>query len=106
MRKLCGDGLPTTNYFSLCSVYLLEYEKILKESEIRNKPLRDLVMESHLKNEKKLEDSFKKIEKVSSSLQENNYISPTETMEKSLEKVNAEIVIPKNKVIFINFRWF
>lgn len=37
------DGLPMSNYFELCAVYLLEYENILKENKIRDKNLKELV---------------------------------------------------------------
>ena len=37
LRKLCLDGLPTQNYYELCAVYLLEYDK-----KIRIKALKEL----------------------------------------------------------------
>lgn len=43
LRKLCGDGLSTTNYFETCAVYLLEYEKMLKDDETRQKSLKELI---------------------------------------------------------------
>ena len=30
-RKLCSEGLPTSNFFELCSEYILEYETIHNE---------------------------------------------------------------------------
>lgn len=43
LRKLCGEGLPMSNYFDSCSYYILEYEQLMKESTIRNKPLNELI---------------------------------------------------------------
>jgi len=55
LRRLCSDGFPTNNYFDLCAYYLLEYETIIKNKEIRDKPLKDLVEESNFK-EKEIEE--------------------------------------------------
>jgi hypothetical protein len=43
LRKLCLDGLPTQNYYELCAVYLLEYDKKINEKNIRTKALKELV---------------------------------------------------------------
>jgi hypothetical protein len=60
--------LPNQNYYELCAVYLLEYEKILKGNKIRTTELKDLVKippakTSEGKNENQV--GLEKTEKIS-----------------------------------------
>jgi hypothetical protein len=60
VRKLCNDGLPSTNYFELCALYLLEYEKLLKENNIRNKSIKQLIYDEEKdKTKRKIKDESK-----------------------------------------------
>jgi len=63
------DGLPSQNYYELCAVYLLEYEKIMKDNKTRHKELKDVVKKSPDKiddtSEKKMKkDKYKLRKKV------------------------------------------
>lgn len=72
LKRLCVDGLPSKNYYELCAVYLLEYEKIVKDKKTRNSELKDLVRKSpHKINESNYENqiiSEKKLKRGKSNL--------------------------------------
>jgi hypothetical protein len=79
LRKLCADGLPTVNYFELCAFYLLEYEKLMKDNNIRTKSLKELVNTAAKQTQEiKLEEGEKNNKKYTNK--------------------NANEIIPKNKV--------
>jgi uncharacterized membrane-anchored protein YhcB (DUF1043 family) len=60
LRKLCNDGLPSTGYFELCALYLLEYEKLLKDNNVRNKTIKQLIMDDEKdKTRRKIKDESK-----------------------------------------------
>jgi hypothetical protein len=108
LRKLCHDGLPTNNYFDLCSVYLLEFENMMKDNEIKNKPLKQLVFETQEKQTtlntgkpRKSPSINKPIENSLSKIAPINIIPKTKVNLKSKEfsVVNFNIEIDNNRAI-------
>ena len=59
VRKLCNDGLPTNGYFELCALYLLEFEKLLKENKYRNKTIKQLINDDKQMENNKTDKSVK-----------------------------------------------
>jgi hypothetical protein len=57
IRKLCNDGLPTSGYFELCALYLLEFEKLLKENKFRNKTIKQLINDDKQTEYRKIDKS-------------------------------------------------
>lgn len=102
LRKLCSDGFPTNNYFDLCAYYLLEFETIVKERDIKDTPLKELVAESLEKKktakEPKVSKKGNKNENPNDGYNKLKTSFINEPMEKNMKIANAKVIIPKEKV--------
>ena len=54
LRRLIEANLPTENVYEKCAYFLLEYQKLILDNNIRSKGLQDFVMLTE-KSEKKIE---------------------------------------------------
>lgn len=93
---MCSEGLPTNNYFDLCAYYLLEFETVMKERNIKDKPLKELVEESLKKEKKPTNNNNTKTSNDKYTKLKENYAE--DPLEKNLKTTNANNVIPKTKV--------
>ncbi len=107
LRKLLTDGFPQNNYFELCAYYLLDFETIMKNNTIRDKPLKDLIEESLVKESKDVNKIIinnpnnNPNNNANNNVKSNNPNNPNEPMENKIKSVNASTVVPKARVIII-----
>ena len=92
LRKLCAETVTNNNIFDNCAYYLLQYETMMKEYDIKNKSLKKLVEESQIRTTQNGKNILK--------TKQNEEININSGIEKALKKLSRENYLPKNKIPF------